>query len=233
MDFVSILLEKDPEQRLSNVIMKTSNTTSNTSSSSSSSSGGGELVVEGSDGGVNSGNKSGNGTNSINYDALRKHQFFSSLLSDIYSHDIYNDIRRLNLTSIDSSSSSSSSSLSSENQNEIFKSTVYLTSVKIPKLSELCIRAVAKASVDLSEKIAENGGVRPQVFWMVRFNLFADTFPESFRNRVMYNLHRKQRLHLPQIFRFFQTSVLDARCRRADEVSREYIGHCKDLQVFF
>ena len=49
------------------------------------------------------------------------------------------------------------------------------TAVRVPLLSEICLRAVGCTCVHLSEQVALNGGTRPNVRWMqVRaFTLFA------------------------------------------------------------
>ena len=40
------------------------------------------------------------------------------------------------------------------------------TAVRVPMLSEISLRAVGSACVHLSELVALNGGVRPDVPWM-------------------------------------------------------------------
>ena len=40
------------------------------------------------------------------------------------------------------------------------------TPVKVPLLSEISLRALGSACVHLSEQVALNGGVRPDVPWM-------------------------------------------------------------------
>lgn len=40
------------------------------------------------------------------------------------------------------------------------------TAVRVPLLSEISLRAVGSACVHLSELVALNGGVRPDVPWM-------------------------------------------------------------------
>ena len=40
------------------------------------------------------------------------------------------------------------------------------TAVRVPLLSEICLRAVGSACVYLSEQVALNGGSRPEIKWM-------------------------------------------------------------------
>ena len=40
------------------------------------------------------------------------------------------------------------------------------SAVRVPLLSEICLRAVGNASVYLSEQVAQNGGTRPHIKWM-------------------------------------------------------------------
>ena len=40
------------------------------------------------------------------------------------------------------------------------------TAVRVPLLSEICLRAVGTAVVHISEQVALNGGSRPAIKWM-------------------------------------------------------------------
>ena len=152
----------------------------------------------------------------ICYDTLREHPFFEPLVDDIsincdlLRHEIPPEFTDTPLNAIRSAS--------------------YIPSIRVPRLTELCIRTIGKAATIVTEKSAELGGLRPDIPWMQRFDLFAPKMNESLRMRIAHCMHREQRLHIPTIFRLFHTSVLNAKCLRANVSTREYIGHCRDLQ---
>ena len=50
------------------------------------------------------------------------------------------------------------------------------------------------------------------------------------RNKIAHYLHQHDRLHNPSINRLFWTSAVDARSRRADVCTREYIGFIQRIQ---
>ena len=77
---------------------------------------------------------------SISYDRLRAHPFFAPLSSDLQVQ-----------------------SAETIDQVQMMKAVSYVSAVTVPRLSELCIRAVAKTSLDIAEMLAENGGVRPVI----------------------------------------------------------------------
>jgi serine/threonine protein kinase len=94
---------------------------------------------------------------SISYDRLRSHAFFTPLSSDlpIQSSDTIDQVQML-------------------------KAVSYVPAVTVPRLSELCIRAVARASLDVAEKLAENGGLRPVISMIsiICFDVFVLMFSQ-------------------------------------------------------
>lgn len=109
----------------------------------------------------------------------------------------------------------------------------------LPSLHDLCLRAVADAAVKVAFTLAEHGGVRPaHIPWMQRFNLAPPSVGASAkarvssrdRSRIMHFLHRRQKLHLPSVYRLFFQSLPDSRCLRADPETLEYVGLNRVLQ---
>ena len=66
---------------------------------------------------------------------------------------------------------------------------------------------------------------------MQRFNLLDPKIEEATRMRIAHCLNMEQRLHIPPIFRLFHKSAVDSRCLRASPITREYVGHHRDLQA--
>jgi hypothetical protein len=95
--------------------------------------------------------------------------------------------------------------------------------VRVPLLSELCLRAVGNACVYLAEQVAENGGVRPSKPWMTAFDL--QRLTDADRGHIAHYLNRKHRLHTSGTHRLFFSSAIAARSNRVDETSMEYIGN--------
>ena len=156
-----------------------------------------------------------NGRLKVCYDTLREHPFFLPLVDDLsIIADQYKDELPPDFT---------------ESPLKLIKNASFTPSVRVPRLTELCIRKIGKAASIVTEKSAELGGVRPDIPWIQRFDLHAPQMNDSLRMRVAHCMHREQRLHVPTIFRLFHTSVLDAKCQRANLTMREYIGHCRDL----
>jgi len=81
------------------------------------------------------------------------------------------------------------------------------TAVRIPRLSELCVRAVAQATIasrTRDKRLLELGPLD--------------------RGRVMHYLSRLKRLHEPRVFRSFFSSLSDTRCLQARTCTKEMIG---------
>ena len=136
----------------------------------------------------------------INYDALRRHGYFS------YRHK--DDIATV----------------------EGARSAHERPAAVIPRLTELCLRAVGQAATELAAATAAAGGVRPsEQPWMQSFDLFK--LSPSDRGAIAHYLLRRNALHAPGVLRLFCTSLVDARCIRVDMSTREYIGHSRILQV--
>ena len=103
-----------------------------------------------------------------------------------------------------------------------------LPAVKVPKLSDYCIRAIGKACLVIADQSALNGGIRPKIPWMQAFNL--QQLPSVARAKVSHYLDRCNRLHTPGVYRLFWPSVVDARSIRVDSNTREYLGHTRTNQ---
>ena len=88
--------------------------------------------------------------------------------------------------------------------------------VKVPKLSELCLRAVGQATL----LIASHGGAIDN--WMTNFDLVK--LSPNDRGAIAHYLNRCGALHSPSVHRFFHPSLVDARCIRVDPSTREFIG---------
>jgi hypothetical protein len=84
---------------------------------------------------------------------------------------------------------------------------------RVPKLSELCLRAVGEATVAARARDKRLLALLP-----------AD------RRAVMHFLARVERLHEPRVLRSFYGSLADARCLRALTGTREYLGLEYDAQ---
>lgn len=156
------------------------------------------------------GNALGN-TPVVCYDSLRSHLFLAPLVNDIIAHNTASAVEG--------------------NQPQILSQSANFSAVKVPRLSEFCVRAVGTACIEAAGIIAENGGVKPETLWIKNLDLFGEKIGDQTRQRIAYYLHRKQRLHPPSIFRLLNKTLADTRCLRADYMSKEYIGHCRDLQV--
>ena len=84
---------------------------------------------------------------------------------------------------------------------------------RIPRLSELCVRAIGDAAVA--------SRTRDKRLLLLQ---------ASDRTRVMHYLSRTKHLHEPRIFRSFHESLPDSRCLRAQSSVREYVGLEYELQ---
>jgi hypothetical protein len=87
--------------------------------------------------------------------------------------------------------------------------------------------------------MSEHGGVRPaHLPWVQRFNLAPPSsginakarVSSRDRSRIMHLLRRKQKLHLPCVYRLFFHTLPDSRCNRADPETLEYVGLSRVLQ---
>ena len=84
---------------------------------------------------------------------------------------------------------------------------------RVPKLSELCLRAVGEATVAARTRDRR---------------LLDLSQPD--RRSVMHFLARIERLHEPRVLRSFYDTLADARCLRALPSTREYVGLEYDTQ---
>jgi hypothetical protein len=84
---------------------------------------------------------------------------------------------------------------------------------RVPKLSELCLRAVGEATVAARTRDKR---------------LLDLSLPD--RRSVMHFLARIERLHEPRVLRSFYDTLADARCLRALPSTREYVGLEYDTQ---
>lgn len=98
---------------------------------------------------------------------------------------------------------------------------------RVPKLSELCIRAVGSACVHLAELISNNGGLRPKIPWMQGFDLHR--IPRLYREHIAYYLSQHKRLHQPSVYRLFFTNLVDCRNIKANVHSKEYLGFTRNI----
>lgn len=143
----------------------------------------------------------------INYDPLRLHAFFTDDFFPTSSLKDQNNVSHL----------------------ESFKNIHSQAAVRVPTLADLCIRAVGRACLILADEMAAAGGIRPKIRWMQTLDLHKNV-SQSDRDRIAHYLLRRNKLHLPGVYRLFWTSVVDARSIRIDPSSHEYIGHTRNLQ---
>ncbi len=148
----------------------------------------------------------------ISYDTLRSHPFFTA-------HNQQNASDCEGYTSL-----------------EAFKQIHLRPPERVPRLHELCIRAVGAAIVYAADTIANSGGIKPSADdpekgWMAKLNMMKVAAQD--RARVMHYLDRREVLHSPSIYRLFFSSLPDARCLRVDPSSLEYIGYNRQLQGHF
>lgn len=66
------------------------------------------------------------------------------------------------------------------------------------------------------------------VIYTQKFDLMK--LPALDRAQIQHYLSRQQRLHTPGVFRLFCASLVDARCRRSDPSTGEYVGFTRLLQ---
>jgi 3-phosphoinositide dependent protein kinase-1 len=100
--------------------------------------------------------------------------------------------------------------------------------VRVPSLKDLCIRAVGLACIEIADKVAANGGYKPEIPWIQQFEISKLLVTDQ--QRVAHFLNCKHKLHLPGIYRLFWNSVVDAKCIRVDSYTRDYIGYNRALQ---
>lgn len=180
---------------------------------------------------------------SLSYDALRVHSFFS----EWHSVDTEDGVRALLAAGAALPAKFLSAALQEPSQNDT--AMVAAESLQIDPLStvegvrsvyqrpalvtapvhEQYIRALGRACLAVAEATADNGGVRPEaVPWMQSFDLLA--LSESHRHRIAHYLNRRGRLHSPGVFRLFFSSAVDARTLRADPSTREFVGFSRAIQ---
>lgn len=148
--------------------------------------------------GLADGSVCANGGASINYDTLRAHPFFAYRHTD-------------ELASVDG-----------------IRNAHKRPAEKVPKLSELSIRAVGRAVLEVASATAAEGGVRPSTPWMKAFDLFKLS-PQD-RGSIAHYLNCRNSLHSPGVYRMFCASLVDTRCSRIDPTTREYIGFTRATQ---
>jgi 3-phosphoinositide dependent protein kinase-1 len=102
------------------------------------------------------------------------------------------------------------------------------SAVRVPSLKDICIRAVGLACIDIADKVATNGGYKPDIPWIQRFDI--SKLDPNDQSRVAHFLNCKHKLHIPGIYRLFWNSVVDAKSIRVDSHTRDYIGFNRALQ---
>jgi serine/threonine protein kinase len=118
--------------------------------------------------------------------------------------------------------------------------------VRVPNLSELCRRAVGRASVVAATKIAEHGGVKPDpvefpdLKWIKKFSLgnITEDDMDTSNNRItradrqyiIHYLNRRQQINNPGLYRLFNKNLMDTKCIRTDFTTREYLGYNRSTQ---
>ena len=83
-----------------------------------------------------------------------------------------------------------------ETSTTFLRSLMHRPARRVPTLVEVCLRAVRKSTVSVADEICANGGVRPDIPWIKRFDLFC--IPESQRSQIALKLQRSGHLHQPQ-----------------------------------
>jgi len=165
----------------------------------------------------------------INYDPLRRLPFFSA------------QEHRLHLLGPEAAPDDTLPSLRCMHERD---------AVRVPKLSELCRRAVGRASATVARLIAQHGGARPDtdtypaLAWVSAFSLAkccsdADwragavskhCVTSADRQYIIHYLTRRQQINNPGLYRLFWRSVVDTKCIRSDFCGREYLGYNRNTQ---
>ncbi len=164
----------------------------------------------------------------INYDALRQLPFFSQ--------------NKYHLVNPDESAR--------EDIVQTLRSMHDRSAVRVPKLSELCRRAVGRACNTAARIIAEHGGIRPDITvypnlaWVCKFSLAeyrsdADwhaklgsrySISQSDRQYIIHYLTRRQQINNPGLYRLFWKTIVDTKCIRSDPTTLEYLGYNRNTQ---
>lgn len=103
-----------------------------------------------------------------------------------------------------------------------FKTSHLRPASKVPKLSEICLRAVGNAALRLADATASSGGVKPSTGWAQSFNLMK--LSPLDRGAIAQYLNRRNSIASGGVHRLFFPSLVDSRCKRVDFTTKEYIG---------
>ena len=103
-----------------------------------------------------------------------------------------------------------------------FKTSHERPATKVAKLSEICLRAVGNAALYLADATASAGGVRPPAGWAQSFNIMK--LSPLDRGAIAQYLNRRNCIASGGVHRLFFPSLVDARCKRVDTMTKEYIG---------
>lgn len=193
-------------------------------------------------------------TRSLSYDALRKHAFFREWKDSVNWSQVqsYNSLYPNYVQTVghfDLAASYCSANIDADadplsqlgvlqnvysavsevavDQNDVSKSSALCN---LPSLHDICLRVVGDVAVQIAFATASNGGIKPNVTWMQKFQLTPQRISANDRLRVMHYLERKQKLQIPSVYRLFFRTLPESRCLRANTDSLEFLGFTRAIQ---